>query len=276
MSKVEIYYFSGTGNSLAVARDIARRLNGKLIPVMSVMDQDLIGKEADVIGMVFPIYDFKPPKLLADFIGKLADIGSKYLFAVSTYGVTPLKAMKKADADVAAQGGKLSAGFNVQMPHNGIGYGDISVDKQKEMFRNWDIKLDVVADYVDARKEGCLETTNVMTGFILSGMLFKALPSIASLLWHVMRHGWASMGFIADEKCSGCGTCVRVCPMQNISMAEQRPCWSDHCVSCFACIQWCPREAIRLGNYRANLFRYRHPEVKLSDMLRENRLGSTK
>lgn len=29
----EIYYFTGSGNSLVAARDIAGRLNGKIIPV---------------------------------------------------------------------------------------------------------------------------------------------------------------------------------------------------------------------------------------------------
>jgi flavodoxin len=32
----EIYYFSDTGNSLVVARDIAVKMNGKMIPIPSV------------------------------------------------------------------------------------------------------------------------------------------------------------------------------------------------------------------------------------------------
>jgi hypothetical protein len=34
----EIYYFSGTGNSLVVARDIARKTGGRLIPIATVTD----------------------------------------------------------------------------------------------------------------------------------------------------------------------------------------------------------------------------------------------
>ncbi|MHB1395033.1 MAG: 4Fe-4S binding protein [Clostridia bacterium] len=32
MGKAVVYYFSGTGNSLVIARDIARKINGELIP----------------------------------------------------------------------------------------------------------------------------------------------------------------------------------------------------------------------------------------------------
>ncbi|BDZ67069.1 hypothetical protein [Methanobacterium ferruginis] len=49
----EIYYFSGTGNSLAVARDIARKMDGKLIPIASVVNSGPIVTDTDVIGIVF-------------------------------------------------------------------------------------------------------------------------------------------------------------------------------------------------------------------------------
>jgi flavodoxin len=42
VSKVEVYYFSGTGNSLAVARDIAEKIKGKLISIPSVMEKEKI------------------------------------------------------------------------------------------------------------------------------------------------------------------------------------------------------------------------------------------
>lgn len=270
MSKVEIYYFSGTGNSLVVARDLTRKTNGKLIPVISVIGQERINTEADIIGIVFPIYDHKPPQIIENFIGKLTDIGSKYIFAVCTYGVVPLKAMKKVDADIKACGGKLSAGFIVQMPHNALGYSSIAADKQKKMFENWSKKLEVITEYVHTQKEGCVETTNVLVHYILSGLIFKVLPSLTSLLWHAMWNGWESLGFISNEKCNGCGTCARICPVNNVAMVENKPSWSDHCAMCFACLQWCPKESIQAGSVTVNMKRYHHPDVKLSEMLREN------
>ena len=51
----EIYYFSGTGNSLVVAKDVAEKNNGKLVSIPSLMNKKSIKTEADVIGFVFPI-----------------------------------------------------------------------------------------------------------------------------------------------------------------------------------------------------------------------------
>jgi flavodoxin len=129
MRKTEIYYFTVTGNSFTVARDIANRLNGKLIPIVSLIDQDSIQTKSDVIGIVFPIYDFKAPELVITFINKLKNLESKYIFAVCTYGVMPLKTMKKLNKIITANRGMLSGGFTVKIPHNGIGYNKISISK---------------------------------------------------------------------------------------------------------------------------------------------------
>ncbi|MFX1538222.1 MAG: hypothetical protein ACFFDI_28840 [Promethearchaeota archaeon] len=44
-----IHYFSGSGNSLIVARDIVLKLNRNLIPIPSVMHKMSIGINAEVI-----------------------------------------------------------------------------------------------------------------------------------------------------------------------------------------------------------------------------------
>ena len=50
---IDIYYFSGTGDSLSVAKDIAAKTGGNLVPIASVVDNDVINPDSDVIGMCF-------------------------------------------------------------------------------------------------------------------------------------------------------------------------------------------------------------------------------
>ena len=107
----EIYYFTGAGNSLAVARDIAFTLNAKLIPVTAVIARESIDTDADVIEVLFPLYDFKPPEMVEKLIGKIENIQSKYIFAVCAYRIEPSKSMKNFAKLLKINGGNLAAGL---------------------------------------------------------------------------------------------------------------------------------------------------------------------
>ena len=54
-----VIYFSGTGNSLAIARKIAKATNDQVIPLTEAVKLDLSGEPR--IGLVYPSYDFAPP-----------------------------------------------------------------------------------------------------------------------------------------------------------------------------------------------------------------------
>jgi ferredoxin/flavodoxin len=267
VDKVEICYFSGTGNSLAVARDMAVKLAANLLPVISTMDQESVNIEADAIGFVFPLYDFKPPTVIEDFVRKLEDIGSKYLFAVCTYGIAPAQSLKHLDKVIKSCGGQLSSGFAVGMPHSGIGSGLITKAQQEGMFAGWRDRLEEVCDSISGREEGRIESSSLLLDFF-QPRIIGMVPSLLKFLKQMLLKGTDSLAFTASKDCNGCGICERICPLNNVEMIEDRPVWSDNCAGCFACLNWCPKEAISLGGFDANIRNYHHPDVKLSDMLR--------
>ncbi|MFN2273070.1 MAG: EFR1 family ferrodoxin [Anaerolineae bacterium] len=266
---MEIYYFSGSGNSLAVARDMAENLDARLIPVVSALDQERVDSEADSIGVVFPIYDFKPPEVVETFIRKLEDIDAKYLFAVCTYGIAPSSSLKYLDKVIKSCGGHLSAGFAVGMPHSGVGGGALTQAERESMLENWKGRCEAVCEHTNARKEGTIESSSLLLGF-LNPRILKMMPSALKLVLRMLLKGTDSLAFTASEDCNGCGVCERVCPMKNVEMVDDRPVWSDNCAGCFACLHWCPQEAISLGGLDMNIKTYHHPDVKISDMMRRN------
>ena len=65
------------------------------------------------------------------------------------------------------------------------------------------------------------------------------------------------------------GTCVEICPVENITLSKRRPVWHNQCINCFACYNLCPWRAIQvrcpwkifqLESDFTQMPRYRHPD----------------
>lgn len=280
----EIYYFSGTGNSLAVARDIAEKIGGDLISIPSVMGRESITIDSDVIGIVFPVYYVGLnyiPLIVRRFVDKLENAGSKYIFAVCTYGGGSGQTLKMLDLMLRSRGGRLTAGFGVQMPQNAF---DKPFENREKLIRKSEKKLSAIADCVNARQSRPLDVDGPVVRQVVGVLDWMTKSSLFRPLFIKSLYRMAGCqdnhklsfaeimplidrSYHTDEKCAGCGTCAKVCPVHNIQMVSGRPEWQHRCENCLACINWCPRKAIHGYGELPNMRRYHHPEVKLSDVV---------
>ena len=114
-----IYYFSGTGNSLHVAQELQKRFPGaELIPVVSLLGQDVIQIQAEVIGLVFPIHLTTLPIPMREFVKKLDPSSAEYIFAVETRVGTFCLADVALEDVLREKGKHLDAYFILNMANN--------------------------------------------------------------------------------------------------------------------------------------------------------------
>lgn len=76
-----VFYFTATGNSLFVARQIG----GETVSIPQALKNVNLTWEADEIGFVFPIYRSKAPQIVQKFIQQ-AKLKAPYMFSILTYG----------------------------------------------------------------------------------------------------------------------------------------------------------------------------------------------
>jgi Fe-S-cluster-containing hydrogenase component 2 len=55
------------------------------------------------------------------------------------------------------------------------------------------------------------------------------------------------MAVIIDKtKCTGCEDCVDTCPVEALSVENEKAQVNDECIDCGACVNACPNDAISL------------------------------
>ncbi|MFZ2357142.1 MAG: EFR1 family ferrodoxin [Candidatus Omnitrophota bacterium] len=255
--KITIFYFSGTGNSLKVARDLANELgNTEIIFIPKAMRQG-IDLSADRIGLVYPVYMFGLPLVVRDFINQLKTDKSKYIFSVATYGGIAANTLGLNAKLLARQGLKLSAGFLVKMPGNYIPlYEAISREKQDKLFVREQKRIKEIAGVV---REG--RNRRPEKDAFLFRWLFSYIYKLGSLGIRKEDHG-----FWVDEKCTSCGICQKVCPVENIRIVSGKPLWLHRCEQCMACLNLCPVEAIQYKKTTQGRKRYKNPYIKIDDL----------
>ena len=292
MTDAVVYYFSGTGNSFAVARDIADRLDAELTSIAAVTRSEKVEPPAEVVGIVFPDYQSSLPNIVKRFMNKVEGLQGKYVFGVCTYGgAGPGLTMRYLEQLVESRGGRLAAGFAVSMPYNyiipSIRLGDPVIrvtlnpdpaEKQRKKFSEWEKKLETITGFVDQRREGVNETSGELLLKLVDRLKLK--DSLGKHVWLKMAgysghtdlsfsESWRLMdhGFSSNEDCVSCGACEKICPVDNIEVINGKPSWRHSCEQCFACLQWCPQSAIQYGKHTEDNERYHHPNVKPSDLM---------
>jgi ferredoxin len=256
--KTTIYLYTGTGNSLWTAKKLAEKLGDtELIPI-ALTGKEPIQSSSDKTGFIFPVHIWGLPSPVVDFVNRLKPGSSGYYFAVAVHAGQVAATLVQLKNLLQGKNIKLSSGFSVCMPSNYIPWGGAeSQDTQRNKFDAALDKINRIASSIRAGEEKPPEKGPAWQNIFLSAIYRSSYDYVPRM----------DKSFFADEKCTGCGICEKICPAQNISLIAEKPVWQHRCEQCFACLQWCPEEAIQYGKGTIKRKRYRHPEITLKDML---------
>jgi len=250
----KIYCFSGTGNSLYVAKIVAESLdNCEITAIKKDIPIDLSG-QYERIGFVFPVYFWGLPVMVADFMQKvnLAGQSEAYFFAIATHGGFPGNGIPQVGSILADKGLKLNYGMAINMIGNAITYYNLSAKADSKIAKS-EVRI--------------LESANE----ILQKKVTKIKPP-NRIVQPIYKKGIAKLRFIAayfnvGDTCTKCGICASLCPAKNIALISGKPAFGSKCESCVACIQLCPQKAINYKGKTHNRKRYKHPKVQLEEIM---------
>ena len=249
---MRIYYFTGTGNSLSVAKTIG----GELISIPQVKEYGTV--KDDVIGIVFPVYGCTVPQIVKNFLAHM-NFDAEYIFAICTYGNGKGKTMEIAEQIANENGYRFDYTNAILMVDNFLPNFDIEIQKEKLPEKKVDEQLSTIVADITARK---CQTLKSSVGDKLGTWL-------CDKVLRLKYDDYALKNYSVDNSCIQCGTCVSICPSGNI-MLKEKPEFATNCTGCMACVHACQKQAIHVKGEK-NKVRWKNPDVSLAELIHANR-----
>jgi ferredoxin len=259
-----IFYFSATGNSLSLTRNLAKKLGKcEIVPIANAICNETIKINSPRIGIVFPVFAWGMPRIVEEFVSKLSFSSKPYVFAIATCVAIQGNTLKDLKKALELIGADLNAGFAVKagrsslMQLNSLDNIIIKLDRHRLRIKSAEDRLPEIVATIEKLGKHRPETSSLIAsifGSMFHGLAVKTFKNIDST-------------FVVEDSCKGCGNCAKLCPRSNILIENDRPTFQHNCELCHACIQWCPNYAIKHPNFDNSLKQYHHPSIKFNDLI---------
>lgn len=250
-----LFYFTGTGNSLYIAKQIEK----EPVSIPQAIRQSNLEFTADSIGIVAPIYGHEVPPMVREFMKK-AVFHTEYFYMILTYGNRHGGAAELAktlcdECDIPVNYINVIIMVDNWLPA-------FDMNEQKKIDKKIDENIAVILEDLSARKNMIAEVTDADR--TVHQQFLERMSQMPADAWqHLLR---------VSDACVGCGICEKVCPSSSVHVVDGKAVHTPgNCQTCLACAHACPQKAIRLTVPEANPdARYRNEHVSLQEIIEAN------
>lgn len=288
-----IIYFTGSGNSRAVATQLSRLLGDNDVIDLrgaTLIDCHIAESVKERVVWVFPVYSWGIPPVVVDFIKKVALRGADQAIhhMVATCGDDAGLTSQQWRRLIAERGWQSASASTVIMPNTYTLMKGFDVDPREVA----EGKLQQAAARVEEIAQRII--SNIIDDDVIKGRYawFKSRIIYPGF----KRFAMSPKPFHATDDCIKCKLCIRECPLANITLqatnsastsspyAQQSAAticeatndsgvssqsdngskaftlqWGNRCALCLRCYHICPRGAVQYGSATQSKGRYLHP-----------------
>ena len=240
-------YFSGTGNTKHCVETFVSFFDNTCTAIsIETPNINHFLSEHDFIVFGYPVYYSNIPKIVRDFIFSHRDcFQNKKIFIIATMAISSGDGAGCAARIFAKHGATIAGGLHLTMPDC---IGDEKIMKKplevkKDMIRKADNKFLLAVENLkrgSPSRDG-LNTFNQISGLLMQRLWFSQMTS-----------SYKNKPNIDKEKCTGCGRCVPLCPMNNIKVIHGKAQGNGKCTLCYRCFSNCPAKALTILGKRVH------------------------
>lgn len=233
-------YFSGTGNTkFCVTRFLEKCGGGNAYSIEDNEAVSALSEDNDIV-LGYPVYYSSIPMIVRDFIEQNAELWrGKNVFIIATMGLFSGDGAGVSARILKKHGAKITGGLHVKMPDN---IGDVKLLKKSHEENRETVRL--AAQKIENAAEKLRSGKPPREGL---NFFHHIAGLFGQRLWFYRKtKNYTKNPKIDKKKCVGCGACVRLCPMENITLQDRKAVSENRCTMCYRCFSNCPRQAITI------------------------------
>lgn len=247
-----IFCFSGNGNTLFVARELARKFDDEVVRIGSspAGEYDMCCQRRVI--WTFPVYSWGIPPVVMRFMREVRLLMQDNLphFMVCTCGDDAGLTAGQWRRIMVSRGWNPVSAHSVIMPNTYVLLPGFDVDTPEvaeTKLRNAAGRIEHIAHAIK-----CMSPIDDITCGTLAWLKSRVVYPVFT------RFMMSGRPLHASDACVGCGACVSACPMENITLTDTGiPQWGGNCALCLGCYHVCPHHAVAYGNRTARKGQYR-------------------
>lgn len=233
-------YLSGTGNTKHCIEKLTNLLDtsAKVIPLEANNVIEVI-KNNDMIILGYPTQFSNAPYMVRNFIKSNSFLWKdKKILCVATMGLFSGDGAGCTARLLKKYGAIILGGLHIHMPDSVCDSKLLkkTTQQNKEIVIQADRKLELVASQI---KQGKYPKNGIT-------FISHIIGLFGQRLWFYRKTTGYSDKLKISKDCIGCGLCVSICPMKNISIKNDKAVANEKCTMCYRCISSCPKKAITL------------------------------
>ncbi|PKL24214.1 MAG: hypothetical protein CVV47_10720 [Spirochaetae bacterium HGW-Spirochaetae-3] len=259
MDRTVIAVFSGTGNAMRAAGIVAGELEkaGKSVETLDLAAGSAIPAlgEGDLLVVCSSTLGFSPPSTVMERIRSAPRSDGAAAAYACVCGATGSRGRILSGWSGAASMTAFSAlarkGFEP------IGSADVSYPEnwtQVSQAARGDARDAILESGDGEAREFARSIAAGGRAFLRRSIVTRSLGRFVGFVFRLVARRMLGRIYIADDGCTACGLCARVCPSSAIVMKDGSPSWTTRCSACNRCINACPAAAIQTSTARLALF----------------------
>ena len=254
-NKIKIYYFSGTGNSLNVAKwfqqvAIEQHCDCEIVNIAKIDRRAVPKPEYDtLVVFVSPVHGFNYPPIMLHFIqhfpkGKNPVVlmntrGGMLIGTWNTPGVSGV-AFYLSACFLKWEGYAVKAMVPVDLPSNWVSlHPGLNERTVQFLHKRNKLKVQTIVSKILSGKSDFRSFREIIQDTLLAPI---------ALGYYFAGRFMLAKTFYASADCDNCGLCEKQCPVKAIISVDKRMFWTFNCESCMKCMSNCPKRAIETAH----------------------------